>query len=46
LNGGVTYAMVFNHLDPDIASVLRDLGTKPIEAIKTIKTWPTHNLYT
>lgn len=45
INGGITLALLFNHLDPDIASVLRDLSTKSTNAIKAIKTWPTHNLY-
>lgn len=45
LNGGITYAMLFNHLDPDIPAVLRELGTKSVAAMKAIKTWPTHDFY-
>jgi N-acyl-D-amino-acid deacylase len=46
MNGGITLALLFNHLDPDIASVLREMGSKSVAAIKAIKTWPSHNLYT
>jgi len=46
MNGGITFAMLFNHLDPDIASVLGELSTKSTAAINSIKSWPTHNLYT
>lgn len=45
LNGGITLALLFNHLDPDIGAVLKDLSGGSIAAIKSIKTWPTHNLY-
>jgi N-acyl-D-amino-acid deacylase len=43
--GGITSALLFNHLPTDIGGVLADLHTRFVPAVNAIRTWPHADLY-
>ena len=45
LPGGLTYAMLFNHLAADIAAMAADLRTQQVSAFNAVQTWPEKDLY-
>ena len=45
LPGGVTLAMLFNHLAFDIAAMMTELQTQSISALNAVQTWPERDLY-
>jgi CubicO group peptidase (beta-lactamase class C family) len=45
LPGGVTFAMLFNHLAADIAAMMTELQTQSLSALNAIQTWPERDLY-
>ena len=45
LPGGITFAMLFNHLATDIAAMMTDLQTQGISAISAVQAWPERDLY-
>ena len=45
LPGGITFAMLFNHLATDIAAMMAGVQTQGIAAIAATQSWPDRDLY-
>lgn len=45
LPGGITFAMLFNHLATDIAAMVTELQAQGVSAINAVQTWPEGDLY-